>query len=182
MRYIGATVCIWLVVFGAEFAKELYVSAPAIPGRCCTSLSPTLRPSDPPSSSLSPSFSLHLLSSVAGRCTQCRENHNMQNSSAICTALTGKFTGSQTECGSITYYIVAYLPLPVILVSVYHLGNKLCVDYERKVALGYRFADGDITWTKPNVRFLPAVGLLVGVAAGALGEDGVCVAPRFSSF
>jgi hypothetical protein len=85
-------------------------------------------------------------------------------------SLTRKFTKLQTECGSISYYIVAYLPLPVILVSVYHLGNRLCQDYEQKVAVGYRFADGDITWTKPNVRFLPAVGLLVGIAAGALGE------------
>mmetsp|Transcript_27209 Transcript_27209/g.65647 ORF Transcript_27209/g.65647 Transcript_27209/m.65647 type:complete len:557 (-) Transcript_27209:539-2209(-) len=74
-----------------------------------------------------------------------------------------------TECGTANYFLVSFAPMPIILVSCWYLGNKLCERFERKSKVGYQFAEGDIMWTRANARFLPLVGLLVGVAAGALG-------------
>ena len=42
--------------------------------------------------------------------------------------------------------------------------------FERKRALGFRFADGDPLWSVANVRQYAFIAVFVGMGAGALGE------------
>jgi uncharacterized membrane protein YfcA len=72
-------------------------------------------------------------------------------------------------CGTFYYWCLVLAPLPIVVGTVWHIGNQLAAQHELKVKHGFEFADGDILWTRRNVRVYPLYCISAGFCAGALG-------------
>jgi len=90
------------------------------------------------------------------------------------------FQPFQVACGGLTYWLVALIPLPLFAWSTVIAGNQMAEAHEEKVAWGYRFSEGDMQWTRFNVRLYPFLAFVAGITAGALGiAAGMLLAPFF---
>mmetsp|Transcript_53696 Transcript_53696/g.112039 ORF Transcript_53696/g.112039 Transcript_53696/m.112039 type:complete len:573 (-) Transcript_53696:79-1797(-) len=75
-------------------------------------------------------------------------------------------------CGTPWYWVLVLAPVPIVVVMVWYVGRWINREHELKVAHGYEFADGDLMWTKRNVRIYPLYCISAGFCAGALGIAG----------
>jgi len=78
----------------------------------------------------------------------------------------------EVVCGSWLFWILALIPLLLFLVTHLLVSGEVARNYEEKVTLGYSFAEGDLHWGGLNIHLYPALGLLCGITAGALGSGG----------
>jgi len=103
---------------------------------------------------------------------------------AVCEMLKGG--GKDTSffhCGSLGFYVFWLVPLPIVILMSWYNGWELQKRYERKVACGYRFADGDVHWRASSVRFYSGMGIICGACAGSLGiAAGTLVGPLLLQF
>mmetsp|Transcript_46200 Transcript_46200/g.110128 ORF Transcript_46200/g.110128 Transcript_46200/m.110128 type:complete len:313 (-) Transcript_46200:52-990(-) len=89
---------------------------------------------------------------------------------AICSVLKGGEGGPGiVPCGTFWYWCLVLAPLPIVVGTVWHIGNVLSAQYELKLKYGFEFADGDLQWTKRNTRVYPLYCISAGFCAGALG-------------
>jgi len=92
--------------------------------------------------------------------------------SSLCIIKAGVFLPLQVACGSGPYWLLALLPLAIYLVAHWFITSRMLRIHDEKISLGYRFAEGDMRWTVPNVHLVSASGLFFGITAGALGSGG----------
>jgi len=89
---------------------------------------------------------------------------------AVCSLIKGGSGPNQfVACGSWSFWLVALLPFPIVMVLSWQIGTSLNEKYDSKKACGYRFAEGDAVWDEQHVRIFPLVSIIVGILAGALG-------------
>jgi len=73
------------------------------------------------------------------------------------------------DCGTLAYWGLVLAPVPLIVGMVWKMGNDLADMHEEKERLGFEFVEGDLLWTRRNVRIYPLYTITAGFAAGALG-------------
>jgi len=73
------------------------------------------------------------------------------------------------ECGTWGYWLLVFAPVPLVGALVWQAGNELAERHEEKQRLGFEFVEGDLMWTRRNVRIYPLYTITAGFAAGALG-------------
>jgi len=73
------------------------------------------------------------------------------------------------DCGTLAYWGLVLAPVPLIVGMVWKMGNDLAHMHEEKERLGFEFVEGDLLWTRRNVRIYPLYTITAGFAAGALG-------------
>lgn len=89
---------------------------------------------------------------------------------AVFSILKGGEGGSGVvECGSLGYWLLVVAPVPLVGAVVWKAGNALADRHEEKERLGFEFVEGDLMWTRRNVRIYPLYTITAGFAAGALG-------------
>ncbi|KAF0714791.1 Aste57867_3697 [Aphanomyces stellatus] len=76
-------------------------------------------------------------------------------------------------CGSTTYWLLTFLPLSVLVLITYRMGQNLRLRNRLKVLSKAVFADGDVHWTRTKTQVVfPIYCVLAGIAAGLLGIGG----------
>jgi len=86
----------------------------------------------------------------------------------------------EIACGGWAYWLIAFVPLPVFAWTTWAAGTQAAQLHEEKVAWGYRFSEGDMQWTRFNVRLYPLLAFAAGVTAGSLGiAAGMLLSPFF---
>ncbi|EKX32257.1 hypothetical protein GUITHDRAFT_148761 [Guillardia theta CCMP2712] len=94
---------------------------------------------------------------------------------AVCSLIKGGSGPNQfVACGSWSFWMVALLPFPIVMILSWRVGTSLNEKFESKKACGYRFAEGDAVWDVQHVRIFPFVSIIVGILAGALGGVEPC--------
>jgi len=73
------------------------------------------------------------------------------------------------ECGTLLYWALVAAPVPLVALLVWKMGNNLADRHEEKERLGFEFVEGDLMWTRRNVRIYPLYTITAGFAAGSLG-------------
>jgi len=73
------------------------------------------------------------------------------------------------ECGTPLYWALVAAPVPLVAILVWKMGNDLADRHEEKERLGFEFVEGDLMWTRRNVRIYPLYTITAGFAAGSLG-------------
>lgn len=76
------------------------------------------------------------------------------------------------RCGTFVYWLLVLLVVPFLGVVTHRIGLHLQAQHAEKERLGYRYAEGDVRWTRRMVTRFPPVAVLAGVAAGFLGIGG----------
>eukprot|EP00980_Cylindrotheca_fusiformis_P009695 scaffold2142_cov190-Cylindrotheca_fusiformis.AAC.4 len=75
-------------------------------------------------------------------------------------------------CGSTAYWIANAIMLTWILATTFYVRSYLEQRYERKKAVGYKYAEGDIEWDHRALSLYPSVCSLAGFFAGMFGVGG----------
>merc|ERR1719163_956132 len=75
-------------------------------------------------------------------------------------------------CGSLGYWGVVLLNIPVLGAITYFSGQGLTAEHKKKEALGYNYVEGDVLWDETKATKYPVVVTAGAVAAGLLGVGG----------
>lgn len=90
--------------------------------------------------------------------------HKPQPPVFVCSLVKGGSRSERlVECGSAAFYVVAFLPVPIILAISWRVGLQVSERFESKRQLGFRFADGDPLWMLANVRHYAFIAVFVGM-------------------
>jgi len=73
---------------------------------------------------------------------------------------------------SFSYWILIICQFPILFGYSMLIGWVYHMIYRRKLAIGYKFEEGDIKWTARNAILLPSLFLSAGLVAGLLGIGG----------
>jgi uncharacterized membrane protein YfcA len=74
------------------------------------------------------------------------------------------------------YWIISPIQYPVLFVLAGAVAFYLHRQYNRKLALNYKFEEGEIKWNKLHSVLIPSLFLIAGIIAGCLGLGGGIVA------
>jgi len=75
-------------------------------------------------------------------------------------------------CGSLGYWGVVGLNLPVLGMLTFVAGRLLLSRHQRLLSCGYQYAEGDVQWDSQKVWTYPAYVAVGAIAAGMLGVGG----------
>lgn len=76
------------------------------------------------------------------------------------------------------FWVLQFLPAPVLLIAAAIVGRHLMHKHQRKVALNYSFAPGDVIWSLHNVLLVSGASFVTGVIASLIGIGGGMVVSR----
>lgn len=80
------------------------------------------------------------------------------------------------------YWPIYWLPVPFYVALLAFFARRASSSYERRLALSFPFAAGDIKWTAKTARRLPPVAVCSGAMSGMLGiGGGMLLGPLFIS-
>jgi len=96
-----------------------------------------------------------------------------------CAVIKGGVQDEQwLECGGLWYFVVALIPLPIMVAITWHIGTRVNGRYEAKLRAGITLQAGEAEWTLSSVRLYSSLAILAGVGAGCLGiAAGLLVGP-----
>ncbi|CAK0781249.1 hypothetical protein CVIRNUC_005324 [Coccomyxa viridis] len=77
-----------------------------------------------------------------------------------------------TRCGTWQYWLVVFSILPVILGITFLVREHLVRQYEKRVAAGYEWTEGEVEWTPRNTIVYPLICSMAGLVAGLFGVGG----------
>ena len=75
-------------------------------------------------------------------------------------------------CGTAEHIAVNVVYIPALVVFTILVAVSLNKEYLRKVEVGYKFADGDLLYTKRNTMVWPSLFFISGLLASLLGIGG----------
>lgn len=75
-------------------------------------------------------------------------------------------------CNSAGFWVFTALPIPVALAAVYPIRKQLLEAQTQKMASGYTFVQGDMSWDERTTIVYPMICSLSGVFAGLFGIGG----------
>lgn len=78
-------------------------------------------------------------------------------------------------CGGVAYWLLLIIELPVVIAFAAVCSVYLYRQDQRKMEVGYPFADGDVHWTKKIVTLFPLGSAAAGIVAGLFGIGGVLI-------
>lgn len=79
---------------------------------------------------------------------------------------------ASVDCGSVIYWVILLMEIPWVAIFVIFSMHYLHQIYLHKKAVNYKYASGDIRWTKKTVLFFPLGCAVAGIAAGMFGVGG----------
>lgn len=85
------------------------------------------------------------------------------------------------SCGGALWSVLFVVNLVILLLFTMWLRKLTMTLFEKKLELGHKLLEGDLTWTKKSTIQYPALCIFAGIAAGLLGIGGGMVTPRLSS-
>jgi uncharacterized membrane protein YfcA len=79
---------------------------------------------------------------------------------------------SEARCGSIKWWLMTLLPIPISLVLLIYMFHRACKMTSTKLEIGYPFLPSDMKWDSRRTVKFPLMCTLAGISSGALGLGG----------